>query len=291
MAELLGGLAEGEGFCPSLLQGVRFMRSTLHVPRTPVAYDPSIVIVAQGRKLGYLGGRRLVFDPANYLVLSVPLPFECETLGTPREPLLGVAVSVNPSSVAELALQMEGAPGPYDKEPPAIGTTPLDEGMAGAAMRLLESLRAAESARILGPQIVKEILYLTLRGAQGASLRALAAPQTHFGQIGRVLNLIHTAFDRPLDINSLAREAGMSPSTFHTHFKRVTSSPPLRYIKTTRLHKARMLMAHDGQSAGSAAQQVGYESPSQFSREFKRLFGASPSDEASRLRKALIRLA
>jgi hypothetical protein len=109
MVALLSELARGEGFCASRLPGVRFMRAPRHVPRSPIAYEPSIVIVCQGRKMGYLGGRTFVYDANHYLVLSVPLPFECETEGSGEEPLLGVSISVTPAMVTELLMQMGAA--------------------------------------------------------------------------------------------------------------------------------------------------------------------------------------
>lgn len=292
MAALLAGLAQGEGFSSSRLPGVRFMRSTKHIPRSPIAYEPGIFIVAQGRKAGHLGDQAFLYDANNYLVLAVPLPFECETFGTPDEPVLGVSVGVNPASVSELLMQMEHMPAPAGQRPPqAMESTALDAGLGDAAVRLLECLGSADEARILGPQIVREIIYRVLLGRLGGNLRALASPHSHFGQISRVLSRLHTDFARAVDMETLARDAGMSVSTFHAHFKAMTASSPLQYLKTIRLHKARMLMAHDGINAGSAAHRVGYESVSQFSREFKRLFGAPPSEAAGALRASLIRLA
>jgi len=166
----------------------------------------------------------------------------------------------------------------------------LDETLSGATIRLLESLRSPDDARILGPQIIREIIYHVLRGKLGRNLRALAAPDSHFGQISRVLNRIHTDYARNYDIATLARDAGMSVAAFHTRFKAITSSPPLQYLKNVRLHKARMLMVNEGVNASGAALKVGYESASQFSREFKRLFGNGPAAVAAELRKSLIRL-
>jgi AraC-like DNA-binding protein len=289
MVGLLRELARGEGFSPSLLPGVRFMRSTAHLPRAPIAYSPSIVIIAQGRKLGHLGEQTFVYDPGNYLVLSVPLPFECETHGTPENPLLGLSVNVTPASIAELVLDLESTPGQPFESPRAIEAAPLDAPVRDAAIRLLECLRTPAEARILGAQRVRELTYRVLLGPMGANLRALATPQSHFGQISRVLNRIHLQFENAFDVETLAREAGMSVSTFHAHFKAVTSSSPLQYLKSIRLHKARMLMVHDGVNAGTAAHRVGYESVSQFSREFKRLFGAPPSAAVGPLREMLVR--
>lgn len=289
MAHLLADLAQGQGFSPSRLPGVRFMRSTMRVARAPIAYEPSIVIVGQGRKHGHLGSRTFTYDPTNYLVLSVPLPFECETEGSPEEPMLGISIGVTPAIIAELLMQMENPPAAPVTKPESIHASPLDADLSHATVRLLEALGTAESARILGPQIVREIIYRVLRLEQGGTLRALGAPHTHFGQISRALNRIHAGYAGVLDMATLATEAGMSVSTFHSHFKSVTTSSPLQYLKNIRLHKARMLMVHEGTTAAAAAREVGYESASQFSREFKRYFGDGPAAEANRLRESLLR--
>lgn len=290
MTDLLKDLAQGEGFSPSRLPGVRFMRSTIHVPRSPIAYEPGICVMAQGRKHGHLGDQSFVYDANHYLVLAVPMPFECETFGTPERPVLGLFVGVTPAVVTELLVQMKQT-APVDEAPRAVESAPLEPGLADAALRLLECLRSAEDARILGPQLVREITYRALLGKLGHNLRTLAAPHSHFGQISRVLNRLHHDFAQPTDMETLAREAGMSVSTFHARFKDMTSSSPLQYLKSIRLHKARLMMVHDGLNAGAAAHSVGYESISQFSREFKRFFAATPTEEVSRLRESLIRLA
>ena len=167
---LLSELARGEGFIPSRLPGVKFMRSTEHIPRTPVVYDQSIVIIAQGRKTGHLGGRTFIYDANNYLVLAMPMPFECETEGTTEEPMLGVAVSVTPGVVAELLMTMESSPSTHDVRPQVIQAAPLDRTLSNATVRLLECLRSADDARILGPQIVREITYRVLLGKLGGNL-------------------------------------------------------------------------------------------------------------------------
>jgi AraC-like DNA-binding protein len=294
MIDLLGTLARGQGFSASNLPGVKFMRSSSYVPPTPVAYEPSIVLIAQGRKRGVLGGRVYPYDANHYLVLTLPVPFECETFGLPEEPLLGLSIGVTAATIAGLLAEMEiPAHDAHDSgsDPRAIDSAEVEEPLCACAVRLLEALQFPEDARILGPQLVRELIYRVLRGPLGGNLRGLAAPRSHFGQIGRVLHRIHTQFAKGLDIDTLAREAGMSVSTFHSHFKAVTASSPLQYIKTIRLHKARLMMVHDGIGAAEAALQVGYESASQFSREFKRLFGAAPAAAAAQLRASFTRLA
>jgi AraC-like DNA-binding protein len=291
LAELLGGLAQGEGFSASRLPGVKFMRSTCPMVRAQVSYDPSIVIIAQGRKRGYLGDEIFTYDANHFLVLSVPLPFECETLASPDGPMLGISVAVTPTTVAELMMEMEKPlPIPMGK-PQAIRSNRLDNHLYDAAVRLVQALQSADDARILAPQIVREITYRVMRGEDGGPLRALAAPHSHFGQISRALQRIHSDFATPVDMATLASEAGMSVSTFHAHFKAVTSSPPLQYLKTIRLHKARLMMVQQGETAASAARLVGYESASQFSREFKRFFGETPAAETQKLKTSLLQLA
>jgi AraC-like DNA-binding protein len=291
LAALLEELAQGEGFLPSRLPNVKFMRSTRHIPRSPTVYEPGIFIVAQGRKTGYFGERKIVYDPGHYLVLSVPLPFECETEGSPEGPLLAVSISITPTAIAELLLQMGDTQFASETSVQTMQSTELDEKLSDAAGRLLESLRSDEDAGILGPQIVREITYLVLRGKLGKNLRILAAADSYFGQISRVLNRMHTDFARSYDMTRVAREIGMSVATFYARFRKITATSPLQYLKKVRLHKALLLMVHEGVNAGTAAVRVGYESASQFSREFKRCFGNGPAAVAGDLRRRLVRLA
>ena len=284
LVDLLELLAVHELFNESSLPDVRFFRSGQYIPRSPSAYEPSIVIIGQGRKLGYLGDKVYTYDPYNYLVLSVPLPIECETFGSPQEPLLGVYINVNPLTVSELLLEMEDDRAPAGILPRGIYSTPLPEALLGATVRLLECLSTPLESKILGPQIIREIIYRVLCGEQGDILRLLASRQSRFGQIAKVLQRMHTEFSTKLDIGTLANEANMSVSSFHSNFKTVTASSPLQYLKSVRLHKARLLMAQDGFNASMAASTVGYESASQFSREFKRFFGNTPVEEASKFR-------
>jgi AraC-like DNA-binding protein len=287
LAALLDQLAEGEGMSPTRVPGVKLMRSSCAAVKGPVAYDPSVVIVAQGRKRGYLGDRVFTYDPNHFLVLSVPLPFECETLASPDGPMLGLSVGVQPAIVAELMMTVEQPLPVPTGLPLAVRANPLDDALYDAAVRLAEALRSPDDSRILGPQIVREIVYRVLSRDEGGPLRAIAAPHSHFGQIHRALERIHGAFATPVDVATLAAQAGMSVSTFHTHFKAVTGSPPLQYLKSIRLHKARLLMVQEGETAARAARLVGYQSASQFSREFKRFFGETPVSETNKVKASL----
>lgn len=280
LVDLLGQLVPTESVTPSMLKGVRFFRISSPSPRTPMDYEPSILILAQGQKRVFLGEEAYTYDAFNYLVLSVPLPLECETTASPEEPLLGLFIGVDPSSVGELLLEMDDIRHLPESLPRGIYSSPLTGELADATIRLLETLSSPRDGRILGPMVVREILYRVLSGEQGGALQALAYRNGRFFQIARVLKKIHGSFDGDLEVKTLASDAGMSISTFHANFKAVTNSSPLQYIKSVRLHKARSLIAQEGLNANTAAIRVGYESPSQFSREFKRFFGTTPAKDS-----------
>lgn len=287
MVELLYSLAPGEGYTQSLLEGVRFMRSNRPLRLTPVLYEPSIVIVCQGRKKGYLGNEVYVYDAMHYLVLSVPLPFISETEASPDEPLLAVSIRLNMATVAELVSMVEHRDACSNGSPQCMFSTPLEMTLANATLRLLEALCSSEEAEVLAPSIVREICYRVLVDKQGGAVRSALAQHGQFGRIAKALNRIHADYAQTLEVSRLAREAGMSISAFHVHFKAVTQTTPLQYLKCTRLHHARMMMILDGLPAAAAAMRVGYESPSQFSREFKRFFGRPPGEEVREMRASL----
>jgi AraC-like DNA-binding protein len=288
MVALLADLATGDGLTPSRLDGVLFGRASQSYPRSPVLYEPSIYIVANGRKTGFVGGRRFIYDPNNYLVLSAPLPFECQTEAGKDGPMLGLSVRVLASVVAELAVRMQVRPRPATAdELVCVDATPVDLAMSDAAVRLLECLRSPLEAEILGPGIVREIIYRALGGPQGHLLLAMVGRQGQAAQINSALRWIHARYAEPFSVAKIADEVGMSVSAFHHQFKAVTASSPVQYLKSVRLHRARSLIVDEGAGAAVAAVSVGYESASQFSREFKRFFGATPSEEARRMRALL----
>lgn len=264
---------------------VRLLYGTEPYPRTPVMYQPGIVFLFSGHKTGYLNDRVFRYDANEYLLLTVPLPFECETFATPQTPLAGLRINVDLLQLQELVMEI----GEDERFRPAssssgINSATLSEAILCAAERLLDVLERPLDARILGKHIIREILYHVLMGPRGGALLALVSRQTHFSLISRVLRRIESQYTETLSVDQLAAEANMSVSAFHHNFKAVTSTSPLQYIKTFRLHKARMLMLHDGMKASAAALRVGYESASQFSREFKRYFGVTPGEDVARMR-------
>jgi AraC-like DNA-binding protein len=248
-----------------------------------------IYIVGQGRKIGYLGDDVIRYDPDNYLVLSVPLPLQCEWMASPDEPLLAVKIAVDPTMLVEMLMDLDEPAHANGAVPRGIYATPLTTELSDAVMRLLECVRSPIDSRVLGRQTVREIIYRVLRGEQGGALRAMASRNDQFMRIARVLQSIHADYARSASTEKMAKLAGMSVSTFHHNFKAVTATSPLQYVKSVRLHRARTMMVQDQHNASTAAVAVGYESASQFGREFKRFFGASPAEEAASLRAAIRR--
>ena len=235
LAELLTPLVTQNGFSPTLVPGVEFMRGVTSVPRHPIVYTPRIVIVAQGRKRVWLGDESYVYDANNYLVLAAPMPMECETTASEEEPLLGLAISIDPILVGELLLEMGDIPGVDPAS--CMRTSEMTDDVIDASIRLAETLASPVDARILGPQIVREIVYRVLRSENGDVLRLATANASRFGHIARVLRRIHEEYATELDVPSLAREANMGTSTFHNAFREVTSTSPVQYVKRIRLHR------------------------------------------------------
>lgn len=269
----------------SLLPDIQLLYGTQPYGRTPVMYRPGIVFLFSGYKIGYINERTFRYDANEYLLLTVPLPFECETFATEEAPLAGLRLDVDILQLQELLMDIGEdtlfRPGIAES---GINSATLSDEILCAAERLLDVMERPLDARILGKQIIREMLYHVLTGPRGGALMALVSRQTHFSQISRVLKRIEGQYTETLSVDQLAAEANMSLSAFHHNFKSVTSTSPLQYLKAYRLHKARMMMVHDGLKASAAAMQVGYESASQFSREFKRYFGMTPGEDAARLR-------
>lgn len=276
----------GSGVSQTPIAQVRVIYADRHTARAPVLYDPCIVIIFQGHKVGYVGDKVFQYDPDNYLLMTVPMPFECENFASPENPLVGISIRVDIPMLQDLLIEMGDDNVGEKRRPEAAGinSVPLNEAILCATERLLETMANARDARVLGPWIVREILYHVLCGPRGDSLQALMNRYSHFSQIARALRYIENHYADNLSVERLAMEVNMSVSAFHHNFKTVTNTSPVQYLKSYRLHKARLLMVHDGLKANAASMRVGYESPSQFSREFKRFFGTTPGDEVARLR-------
>lgn len=260
LADKVNKLKNKENSLSELLPDVRLLYGETPFARTPVMYEPGIIILFSGHKIGYINERVFRYDANEYLLLTVPLPFECETYATSEVPLAGLRLNVDILQLQELLMDI-GEDQHFQPSMAASGinSATLSEEILCAAERLLDVMERPLDARILGKQIIREILYY-------------------------VLKRIENKYTENLSVEQLAAEANMSVSAFHHNFKSVTSTSPLQYLKNYRLHKARMMIIHDGMKASAAAMRVGYESASQFSREFKRYFGVTPGEDAARMR-------
>jgi len=286
MIALLDRLTPVEGYNLTPLDNVRLLRSNRRMTRTPVLYDPGVVIVVQGRKRGYLGDTVYLYDAQHYLVVSVPVPFTMETDATATEPMLAIYLRLDFQMAAELLLELDERQGASQTRPRSMVSTRMDDALADSVLRLLQALGSPLDTEILGPALLREIYFRIFVGQQGGTLRAALAMQGSFGKVAKAIRKIHGSYAKRLVVEDLASEASMSVPSFHAHFRTVTNTSPMQYLKSTRLHQARLLMMRNGLTATAACAQVGYESSSQFSREFKRLFGRTPVDEVERMKRS-----
>lgn len=277
--DLLEQLVVEEGVISNIVERVDLFRISKSSPKSPQCYDPGILIIARGQKRFFMEEEIISYDALNYLVVTVPLPLECETTASPEEPMLGLRIRTDATFISEILLSIDESFKKVSSIPKGIYSEKIDESFLDACVRLLKAILSPADRNFLAPMIIKEIVYRVLMGKKGDALCAIASQNQHYFQIAHILDKIHESFNKKFDLNSLAQEAGMSISTFHQNFKAITDSSPLQYIKKIKLHKARALMMEKGLNTYEAAMQVGYESPSQFNREYKRLFGITPGKD------------
>ncbi|GHA99494.1 AraC family transcriptional regulator [Modicisalibacter luteus] len=280
MAGLISPLANSEGFIPTGLPGVQIVASQCGHPRTPLIYEPSLIVIAQGRKIGYLEDRVIHYGAGNYLIQALPLPFECETYATPDQPLLGVSIAINRLMLDELVRPMQARRmTPPARSPLPMAAVPMNVTMGDAVLRLLDCLSDPLRCETLGPGRIREVMFEALRGPQGDSLWQLLQDAGKYSRIADALAYLHRYYAESISVERLANEVNMSPSHFHHHFKNTTQLAPMQYLKRLRLLKARVLLGQRAHNVNRTAAAVGYQSPSQFSRDYKRYFGNSPAAE------------
>ncbi|WP_223526805.1 AraC family transcriptional regulator, partial [Pseudomonas sp. BF-B-19] len=248
LVSLIEPLSTRDGFVPTALPGVQVLRASCDVARGPQIYEPSLVIIAQGSKLAYLGPRTLEYGAGHYLIQALPVPFECETFAAPSGPMLGVSVAIDRVMLGELVLAMGLAPGRHipAQTPESMTSAVLDDAMRGCVERLLRCLHDPLECQIMGQARLRELLFVALRGPQADVLRALVEQQGQFARIAASLSHLHAHYTEPLNVETLASCANMSASTFHEHFKRSTLLSPVQYLKRLRLLRAQQLLVGEG---------------------------------------------
>lgn len=240
--------------------------------------EPSVGLVVQGRKESLLGTELLRYGVGDAVVIGVPMPGASRILeASPEAPFLIVSVAIDRNLVRELAGRTPEHPSPVRHRHLGASVAPATRDMLDAFFRLTILLEQPERALLMAPLMVRELLFHVLSGPQGGDLRAIYAEDSCGNKIAQAIAWLREHYTSPLNVPALARQVGMATSSFHRRFKEVTSLSPLQFQKRLRLHEARRLMRGDQLDAGSAGRAVGYESPSQFSREYKRLFGQPPA--------------
>ena len=285
LADLIYRHTGQDGTCATAVEALfvsRYSESSDFAPSLP---QPALCILAQGRKEVRLADEDFAYDPLNYLVLSVTMPISGRVVEiSPEQPVLALRLDIDPMEITTLI--SEAGPIGVPSRPAGRGlyVEPIDPLMLDAILRLTRLLDTPKDIAMLAPLIRREILYRLLRSPQGYRLHEIATENSQTHRVSRAIAWLNGHFEQPLRIDSLAREANLSVSTLHHRFKAMTAMSPLQYQKQLRLNEARRLMLSEGLDASAAGYRVGYESPSQFSREYSRQFGAPPVRDLARLR-------
>jgi AraC-like DNA-binding protein len=250
-------------------------------------FKPSFCVIPQGSKEVLLGDEVFRYDPSHYLIATVDLPVITRVVkASDEEPYLGCQLYLDATIVASVMLESGAEIKKSDASVKAMDVSPIEADLLDAALKLVRLLDTPEEIKFLAPLIIRELIYRLLRGEQGARLCHLLS-EGDTRRISRAVEQLKENMDQPLKIESIARELGMSVSGFHHHFKSVTAMSPLQFQKQIRLQEARRLMLGEDLDVASASSRVGYEDPSYFSREYKKLFGAPPQRDIARLRSNL----
>ncbi|MEH6631614.1 MAG: AraC family transcriptional regulator [Halopseudomonas aestusnigri] len=301
LIEIVNRLAPVEGENLTTIPDIKLYRHEESFVRRPYMYGPCICVVVQGRKRMYYGGagnqdKFNDYNPSNYLINSVSLPIESDAYDlSPEVPFLAIQLDIDQALASRLIAEIGPEIGPVIDHNVGAGalekslltgsaakldvslSSPLTNSLLRIVLRLINTLNDPMDARVLSPAITHELYYEVLRGPRGQLLRNCVANDAYAHKIAPIVHYIERHFDHPIEIDALARVAGMSASSLHSKFKQATTMTPIQFIKNFRLHKARRLIL-SGTSAGDASFAVGYNSPSQFSREYKRLFNQSPRE-------------
>lgn len=256
-------------------------------------YKPSICIVAQGAKLSTLAGQPYRYDSSAYFLTSVQLPVASSIVeASPTTPYLGLKLCFEAEVIVEVVEQAASLGGAHEEasrteSSPGLSVQQTSSALLNAVVRLVGLLDTPSDIPVLGPLIIREILYRIVRDQPSGSLERFGIRGSYAYRIAQAIGIINRQYDRMLTVEQLAKSVNMSVSAFHKHFKQVTAFSPLQYQKSVRLHEARRLMLAKGTQVADAAFRVGYESPSQFSREYARMFGKPPLLDVQQLRDSL----
>ncbi|HEY0236673.1 MAG TPA: AraC family transcriptional regulator [Afipia sp.] len=285
IARRIDAVSDGDGFFPTGIEGVTLTRSRTDTIPRHVLYRPALCVVAQGAKQVMLGEETLNYDEMQALVVNVEMPLVGNvTRASDKEPFLGIILEFDTRLMREVLDQLDNPPKPNASHGPAVFVQDMQGPLADSVLRLINLPDTPQAIAVLAPSVLREIYFWLLTGSNGTEICKHSIIDSHTERLSKAIHLLRDYFSRPIRSEQLAAAARMSPSSFHQHFKMLTSMTPLQYQKQLRLLEARRLMLTDSVTATTAAYQVGYESASQFSREYARMFGAPPHRDVESLR-------
>jgi AraC-like DNA-binding protein len=287
LARLISAYAPHDGSFELRVPGVHASRfSRINTECVHALRVPSLCIVAQGAKTTIVGEEVYRYDASRMIVFSVALPVASQiTQASQSEPYLALKLDLDPHKIAELVLRVYPRGLPPVQERSAVYITPMDASILSATTRLMDCLAQPGDAELIAPLAIDEILIRLLRSPIGVRIAQMGFAESSVHRVAKAISWLRENFSQPMKVEDLADLVHMSVSSFHEHFKSVTSMSPLHYQKVLRLQEARRLMLSTVMDAGTASQQVGYLSPSQFSREYSRFFGSAPTKDIARLRQ------
>ncbi|MCP2158580.1 UNVERIFIED_ORG: AraC-like DNA-binding protein [Rhizobium sp. SLBN-170] len=284
---MAGQLAPRLGYNQTGLGCIRILRTEAVLNDIPVLYKPGAVFVLQGSKHGILDGKIYLYDEHHYLAVSVPVPFRMTSTASPRRPLLAVYLEFDMQMAAEIATQLEKLAGPASVKPKGLFSSRMDSSIEDVLLRLLTVLGSPVEVAVLGDSILRELHYRVMSGPQGGAVIAALQRKGTSGKLVESLAWLRKNYGSEITVADLARAVGMSVPSYHVHFKELTGSSPMQYVKAMRLHEARLMIARQTATIAEVAASVGYVSPAQFSRDFRRHFGRTASEEAKWVRHHL----
>lgn len=288
LAALIDKYSGADGIHPTAIAGLRCLKMSAPSMKTPAVYSPSVCVVVQGRKRVLLESEIWKYAPSQYLAVSVDLPLLGQvTEASADRPYLCLQIDLDPREISELVAHAGDEAWPQGSTSRGLFVGALDEPMIEAVARLARLLDTPKDIPVLAPLMMREFHYRMLRGSHGAAVAQIAVTGSNTQKIAQAIHRMKADLTRSVSVEELAAIVHMSPSSFHQHFKAVTAMSPLQYLKRLRLTEARQIMLSEPVDAASTAYRVGYESASQFSREYARMFGAPPIRDIRGLRNAV----
>lgn len=288
LVSIINGIAREDGLHTTAIPTLKLFRASNISEPLHTIYEPSLLVIAQGSKIVTLADENYQYDSTSYLVASVHLPITGQIIqASPEEPYFCVQINFNTEQILDIIKESDDVWNGKKDSGRGIVVNKINSHLLDAVLRLVRLLHTPKDIPVLSPLIIREILYRILQDSQGNLIKQFAMIGSHAHCIAKVIQFINSNFSKPLRIEDLAKKVNMSTSSLHNQFKKVTAMSPLQYQKLIRLQEARRLLFSESAEAANIGFQVGYESPSQFSREYARMFGLPPISDINRLRNSL----